>query len=372
MSGASIFINRNNTLRIESVDTDTTEFENEQPEDMLDPGEELEEDARETDADDLEEGEESGSPGMRRVVIAGAIILLVAMAAIVVGTLWRPAPRIITVNGESLRVEDYQQTMKFEYYLQTGGASLDSFGIDLITAGEYLQESIINDMVIKAKAEELDLSVTDEAVDEEARVIFGYDEADPTTAETADTAIEEFLTGAVDTTGLDADTVDALFRQKVSIVLLIDEIARALELSVEESRLSLSASHILVATEEEALAVLDRLANGEDFAALATELSLDTASGVNGGDLGTFGEGMMIEPFENAVLALEVDEVSQPVQTDFGWHIIWLTGREEIPLTAREIQSQNQQQVLALVEEWKGEYEISVSDEWVDYMPDLP
>lgn len=82
------------------------------------------------------------------------------------------------------------------------------------------------------------------------------------------------------------------------------------------------ARHILVATEEEARQVLERLRAGEDFAQLARELSRDTASGKNGGDLGWFGRGVMVEPFEEAAFALEVGQWSEPVKTQFGFHII--------------------------------------------------
>jgi len=83
------------------------------------------------------------------------------------------------------------------------------------------------------------------------------------------------------------------------------------------------AAHILVKTEEEAADLVKQLAEGADFATLAREKSTGP-SGPNGGDLGWFGTGMMVKPFENAVVALKVGEVSAPVQTDFGWHVIKL------------------------------------------------
>lgn len=83
------------------------------------------------------------------------------------------------------------------------------------------------------------------------------------------------------------------------------------------------AAHILVATEEEAKAIRAELDGGADFAALATEKSTGP-SGPNGGDLGWFGLGMMVKPFEDAVVALKPDELSDPVQTQFGWHVIKL------------------------------------------------
>lgn len=83
-----------------------------------------------------------------------------------------------------------------------------------------------------------------------------------------------------------------------------------------------SAAHILVDTEEEANAIKAELEGGADFAEIARAKSTDTGSGAKGGDLGWFGLGMMVKPFEDAVVAANVGEVAGPVQTDFGWHLI--------------------------------------------------
>ena len=83
-----------------------------------------------------------------------------------------------------------------------------------------------------------------------------------------------------------------------------------------------NAAHILVATQEEADAIKAELAGGADFAELAKAKSTDTGSGANGGDLGWFGLGMMVKPFEDAVIAAKVGEVTGPIQTDFGFHLI--------------------------------------------------
>lgn len=83
------------------------------------------------------------------------------------------------------------------------------------------------------------------------------------------------------------------------------------------------AAHILVGTEEEAQEVLAELAAGADFAELAKTRSTGP-SGPNGGDLGWFGKGMMVPPFEEAVIAMKPGEFSAPVQTQFGWHVISL------------------------------------------------
>jgi foldase protein PrsA len=81
-------------------------------------------------------------------------------------------------------------------------------------------------------------------------------------------------------------------------------------------------AHILVEKQSQALAILERLKNGEKFAELAKTLSIDTGSGKRGGDLGYFGRGKMVKPFEAAAFKLAVGQTSDPVKTEFGYHII--------------------------------------------------
>jgi peptidyl-prolyl cis-trans isomerase C len=83
-----------------------------------------------------------------------------------------------------------------------------------------------------------------------------------------------------------------------------------------------NAAHILVETLEEAEQLKADLAGGGDFAELAKANSIDTGSGANGGELGWFGVGVMVKPFEEAVLAATVGEVAGPIQTDFGYHLV--------------------------------------------------
>jgi peptidyl-prolyl cis-trans isomerase C len=83
----------------------------------------------------------------------------------------------------------------------------------------------------------------------------------------------------------------------------------------------IKAQHILVEHEYEANDLIKKLDDGEEFDALAKDFS-KCPSGQNGGHLGEFGKGMMVKEFETASFALEVGEVSAPVQTQFGYHII--------------------------------------------------
>ena len=89
------------------------------------------------------------------------------------------------------------------------------------------------------------------------------------------------------------------------------------------------ASHLLVKTEEEAKELREQIVNGEkSFEDVAAMVSL-CPSGAQGGDLGFFGKGQMVKPFEDACFSMELNEVSEPIQTQFGWHLIQLTGKED-------------------------------------------
>ncbi len=129
-----------------------------------------------------------------------------------------------------------------------------------------------------------------------------------------------------------------------------------------------NASHILVETEEEARDLVRQLEQGADFGELAMAHSTGP-SGPSGGELGWFGPGMMVPPFEEAVMAMEVGAVSEPVETQFGWHVITLNDtrsqaappldevREEL---AEEIR---QAAVTERLEALRAEAEITMPDE---------
>jgi peptidyl-prolyl cis-trans isomerase C len=108
-----------------------------------------------------------------------------------------------------------------------------------------------------------------------------------------------------------------------------------------------NASHILVESEEKAKEVFDKIGQGEAFAKLAEEYSQDPGSKAAGGSLGYFTKGQMVKEFEDAAFALKKGEVSKPVKSKFGWHIIKVDDRRMKPLpTFEEVKPQIVQSIV--------------------------
>jgi peptidyl-prolyl cis-trans isomerase C len=103
---------------------------------------------------------------------------------------------------------------------------------------------------------------------------------------------------------------------------LYDETAKAMKPEEE-----VSARHVLVESEEDAKAALARLKAGEDFTKVAAELSKDPGSKAEGGDLGFFSKDRMVAPFAEAAFKLKKGELSEPVKSQFGWHVIRVDDR---------------------------------------------
>lgn len=111
------------------------------------------------------------------------------------------------------------------------------------------------------------------------------------------------------------------------------------------------ASHILVETEEEANAVLDRLNAGEDFATVASEVSIDTSSAVNGGDLGCASPGQYVTEFADATMTADVGSVTGPVETQYGFHVIRVDSRT-VATTDDVISTLSDNQLSNLINDW--------------------
>lgn len=117
-----------------------------------------------------------------------------------------------------------------------------------------------------------------------------------------------------------------------------------------------NASHILVASEDEAKAIEAQLKDGGDFAAIAKEKSTDPGSGAQGGSLGWFGAGQMVPEFQAAVETLKPGEISAPVQSQFGWHIVRL---DEVRDTAFPPLAEVKDQIENQVRQQKLEAEVA-------------
>lgn len=161
-------------------------------------------------------------------------------------------------------------------------------------------------------------------------------------------------------------------RQYVYDYLLSNKVVEKIYAETPLEQDQVWARHILVETEEEAQDVLARLDDGEDWNTIAAEVSLDTSNNTSGGDLGWFTEGTMVETFEEAAFALEAGEISQPVETDYGWHIIQVIGHEVRPLSEEDYATAQGIYYEDWFEAVKAEREIKINDVWKDLVPDEP
>jgi len=118
---------------------------------------------------------------------------------------------------------------------------------------------------------------------------------------------------------------DAYFNDKIREAVTDEQLKKIYDTEVAKVKpqTEFNARHILVKTEEDAHDIVERLNRGSDFAELAKEKSTGP-SGAQGGDLGYFAKGRMVPEFEAAVLKLKKGDVSDPVKTQFGWHVIKL------------------------------------------------
>ncbi len=145
------------------------------------------------------------------------------------------------------------------------------------------------------------------------------------------------------------------------------------ELGITPQQEVIWARHILVADEATAQEVLEKLKAGEDWTSLAAEYSTDTSNKENGGDLGWFNRGMMVAEFENAAFALQaIGEISQPVQTQFGFHIIQLLGREIRSLSDSEWELFKADQFQKWLSDLRALAEIKIDESWQNRVPTEP
>ena len=252
------------------------------------------------------------------------LLLLIAALGLVLAACGGSSSTAATVDGTDVTVDDVN-------------------GLFYETEGEFTDEqfagylsTVIQWTAIEQRAErELEFVATDDAIAAEVDSILletGY---------TGD--LETFMSEQnVSEDGLDQYATQLLVEDAVSDALIGSVVMPTLEDAQAEidanpiEYTQVCVSHILVETEEEAQAVEARLDAGEDFAAVATEVSIDTGSGATGGSLECASPARYVTGFAEATMTAPIGEVTEPVESEYGFHIIVVDDRTEA--TAEEVQ----------------------------------
>lgn len=338
----------------------------------------------------------------KRLVIVFAAVTVAAVLLVLAFGFYqeyiaKPSAPVATVNGKPISTRDYQAMVRYRRFeqasmiarLQNQLSLLDPTAEDQQFLVEYFQSQIqqlqenasslpidaldemIDDELIRQEASARNITVTADELQEDIEQQFGYIRNPPTptptpittTLETdvtptpteAPMTLEEFQQNYnqyVVAVRQNANLSETAFRRLFESSLYSAKLQEALAEEVPLTAEQVHARHILVATEEEANDVLARLEGGEDFAALAEELSEDTGSAEEGGDLGWFPRGLMVTEFEEAAFALEPGQTSDPVQTAYGYHIINVIERDANRLLDESILEQKKASAL---QDWLAE-----------------
>ncbi len=218
------------------------------------------------------------------------------------------------------------ERFKYSYLQQFSEETVNSEDFTLILE-ELVVEQLILEKVLENLAKENGLEITDDEVE----LMFENSKSSFETEEAFNKYIEDNKF-TVDTIKEDIKRQLLIERQMFEMMTSVD----AMQPTEEELKdvfdnnpdkyTTIRASHILVETIDEAISIKSELYNGGDFAELAKKYSTDSSASA-GGDLGFFGKGMMVAEFETAAFALEVGEISEPVQSQFGFHLIHLTDK---------------------------------------------
>lgn len=241
---------------------------------------------------------------------------------------------IAVVNGEGIEVEDFEIEYNIHrkaYEMQLGKEAMSDIGPNGLSIEDNLKHDLVDKLVIEKliaqKSKEKDLKVSDEEVQEQIDMFIDSVGG----KETFDDNIKK--SGVTEQYLRDNIRKELLFyKYKEDFVETSDVTEEKAEEYFEENKNLLTvvkAKHILLNTEEDAKKIKERLDNGENFEELAMEKSLDSASGSIGGDLGYFAQGEMLPEFNDAVFSMEEGEISEPVKSNVGYHIIFLEDKKD-------------------------------------------
>ncbi|GAQ25307.1 peptidylprolyl isomerase [Tepidanaerobacter syntrophicus] len=193
--------------------------------------------------------------------------------------------------------------------------------------GDAVLNSLIANKIVELEAKKQNITVSEEDVQKEVDKLaeqYGGEEA---------------FTQFLDMYGYSLDGIKDNIKMNLYVKKLLEPTIKIEESEIksyfDENKASfdtpeqVKASHILVDTEEKAKEVKQKLQDGEDFAELAKTYSTDTSNNQQGGELGYFSKGQMTPEFEAAAFSLKVGEISDPVKTEFGYHIIKVEDKKE-------------------------------------------
>ncbi|MEE8603257.1 peptidylprolyl isomerase [Euzebya tangerina] len=276
----------------------------------------------------------------RRAVLLVGVVLVVLLGALAAVTfLGGSTEPVYTVFGEETTRDELAERLEGVVDQQTIEAMRD---IENASAEErsvlsrVISDFITQDAMTAAAAEE-GIEITDAQVDEQV------DEIIETGFEGEQSQFEE----ALEESGQSLEQVRVQFRTALYAEAIVGEPAEVTDEDLQQfydaNFTAPLVSHLLVQTEEGAEAALARIDDGESFADVARDVSLDEQSAIQGGRLGPLEPGGFVEPFEEAAMALEFGEVSDPVQTDFGWHVITTEPPPELDAVEDELRAQIEQ-----------------------------
>jgi foldase protein PrsA len=198
--------------------------------------------------------------------------------------------------------------------------------------GSPALEILVMDKAIAAEADNLDIS--EEDIDEQVEEFM----------ENNNLETEEDLSNMLQMQGInDKDILRKSILRQLVLEKRVGMVGEPTDEELQEEYdkgKELEARHILVEDEETALKLIQELKDGADFAELAKENSQDPASAVEGGNLGSFPPGSMTPPFEEVAFSLEEGEISEPVKTSFGYHIIEVLDRTDFEEDFEEVKGQ--------------------------------
>lgn len=229
------------------------------------------------------------------------------------------------------------------------------------TATETVDPTVTAETPAVTPTEEVEVTPTEEPTP--------YPTATPYTEEGYNQTFADYV-ASLET---DAEFTEGQFREIFRARLLYDKVLEEVTKDVTSTQDYIWARHILVASKEEAAIIMGKLDAGQDWSDLAAEFSIDESNKNQGGDLGWFDPSTMVEEFSNAAFALtEVGEISQPIETSFGWHIIQLLGKEQRPATSDQLDQIKQTKFSEWLTSVKAEMEIEKFDNWVGKVPTIP